>query len=132
MNTIKNLEELKDIRNNAVEELFNMIPNYKAAKLFADELNCDILDTLIIVNNLIPNVDIYFKNNQYYYHIYGFNIIHYKYSVKILWFEEGENEDGIVITKWHKNIDFIEPYMINMDSEIITKEEFEAKEALTK
>lgn len=132
MQTIKELKQLKDIRVNAVNQLWSMLPNYEVAKRFADDLDCDIETALLVANNLVPKIELYFKSDQHYYHIYNFSMITYDYAIKTLYPRECEGEKGEVIIKWHKTIDRISPYAIDMDSEIITKEEFEAKEALTK
>lgn len=131
MNTIKEMKQVKEIRNNAVNRLFAMLPNYEVAKWFAKDLGCAIEDALIVANNLIPEVDMYYKCNDRYYHIYNYSAIKYEYTAKVLYSREYKNSEGTIDTKWHSHIDHISSYGFDK-AEVITKEEFEAKEALIK
>lgn len=128
---ITELKQLKDIRVNAVNQLCSMLPNYEVAKLFAKDLDCAIEDALIVANDLIPEVDIYYKRNDRYYHVYKYSSLRCEYTAKVLYSREFKNAEGNVDTKWHSHIDHISSYGLD-EAEAITKEEFEAKEALTK
>lgn len=128
---ITELKHVKEIRTNAVNQLFSMLPNYEVAKLFAEDLDCDIEAALIVANNLIPEVDIYYKRNDRYYHVYKYSAIKCEYTAKVLYSREFKNAEDKVDTKWHSHIDNISSYGLD-EAEAITKEEFEAKEALTK
>ena len=128
---ITELKHAKEIRTNAVNQLFAMLPNYEVAKLFAEDLSCAIEDALIVANSLIPEIDMYYKHDNRYYHVYKYSAIKYEYTAKVLYSREHKNADGNVDTKWHSHIDYISSYGFD-EAEAITKEEFEAKEALTK
>ncbi len=128
---ITELKHVKEIRTNAVNQLFAMLPNYEVAKLFAEDLGCAIEDALIVANSLIPEVDMYCKRDNRYYHVYKYSAIKCEYTAKVLYSREYKNAEGNVDTKWHSHIDYISSYGFDK-AEAITKEEFEAKEALTK
>ena len=131
MERIKELKQVKDIRDNAVHQLLSMLPNYEVARVFANDLDCDIEDALIVANNLIPQIDIYYKRNDRYYHVYKYSHLKREYIAKVLYSREYKNAEGNVDTKWHSHIDHISSCGLD-EAEAITKEEFEAKEALTK
>lgn len=130
MERIKELKQVKDIRDNAVHQLLSMLPNYEVARLFTNDLDCAIEDALIVANDLIPEVDIYYKRNDRYYHVYKYSSLRCEYTAKVLYSREFTNAEGNVDTKWHSHIDHISSYGLD-EAEAITKEEFEAKEALT-
>lgn len=125
MNTIQDLNQLKDIRVNAVNKLFAMLPNYEIAKRFADDLNCDIEETLVIANNLVPNIDIYIKVEDSYYHIYKYGLLRKEYEATQLYIREHKAKDGNDSFNWYKRTAIITNYHLNK-AEVITKEEFEA------
>lgn len=131
MQTIKELNQLKDIHVNAVNQLFSMLPNYEVAKRFADDLGCAIEDALIVANSLTPKIDIYCKRDNKYCHVYKYSAIKCDYTVKVLYSRESKNAEGNVDTKWYSHIDYISSYGFD-EAETITKEEFEAKEILVK
>lgn len=129
MQTIKELNQLKDINKNAVNQLFAMLPNYEVAKLFANDLNCDIEQALVVANELIPKIDIYCKRDDKYYHVYKYSVLNHEYTVKVVYLRQLKNSDGNLYDKWYSNIDRVTCYRFD-EVETITKEEFEAKEAL--
>ena len=131
MQTIKELKQLKDIRVNAVNQLFSMLPNYEVAKRFADDLNCDIEEALAIANELVPNIDIYVKINENYYHIYKYSLLRNEYRAKELYSHECKAKDGNNTIAWYKGTETLSNYRLDK-AEIITKEEFEAIEAIAK
>lgn len=131
MERIKELKNVKDIRNNALNKLLSMLPNYEVARVFANDLDCDIEDALIVANNLVPQVDMYYKRNDRYYHVYKYSHLKREYTAKVLYSREYKNANNEVDTKWHSHIDHISVYGLD-DAESISKEEFEAKENLVK
>lgn len=131
MNTIKELKQVKAIRNNAVNQLLTMLPNYEVAKRFADALDCTIQDALIVANDLVPRVDVYYKRNDRYYHVYKYNVITQVYTVKVLYVRQVKNSDGSLGAKWQSLTDYINVYAFD-EAEAITKEEFESIEVLAK
>lgn len=131
MQTIKELKQLKDIRVNAVNQLFSMLPNYEVAKRFADDLNCDIEEALVIANELAPSIDIYVKIKDDYYHIYKYSLLRKEYRAKQLYSRECKAKDGNNSISWYKSTETLSNYRLD-SAEIITKEEFDAIEAIAK
>jgi hypothetical protein len=125
MNQIQDLNQLKDIRVNAVNKLFAMLPNYEVAKRFADDLGCDIEEALTIANDLVPNLDIYIKIKDNYYHIYKYGLLRNEYKAKQLYSHETKANDGNNTIKWYKGTETLSNYRLK-DAEIVTKEEYEA------
>lgn len=131
MNTIKELKHVKEIRTNAVNQLFAMLPNYEVAKRFADDLYCDIEEALVIANNLVPNLDIYVKVEDMYYHIYKYSLLRNEYTAKQPYNRNREAKDGNDSITWYRSTAILSSYHINK-AEVITKEEFEAIDAIAK
>lgn len=131
MERIKELKNVKDIRNNALNKLLSMLPNYEVAKRFADDLNCDIEEALTVANNLVPNLDIYVKLNNHYYHIYKYSLLRNEYKAKELYSHETKSKDGNDSITWYKGTETLSNYRLEQ-AEVITEEEFRAIEVLAK
>ena len=131
MERIKELKQVKDIKDNAVHQLLSMLPNYEVAKRFADDLNCNIEEALVIANELVPSIDIYVKIKDDYYHIYKYSLLRNEYRAKQLYSRECKAKDGNNSISWYKSTETLSNYRLD-NAEIITKEEYEAIEVLAK
>ena len=128
MNTIKNLKEITNIDYIAIEQLFKLFPNYEIAKLIEEQLDCTIEEVLAVVNNLVPKIDIYYKRNNRYYHVYKYSMLLHEYTAEVVYVKDLEGSNDIGCSEYHTEITRL-GILDFEDAESITKEEFEFMKA---
>lgn len=128
MNTIKDLKEITNIDYIAIEQLFKLFPNYKIAKLIEEQLDCTIEEVLAVVNDLVPKVDIYYKRNNRYYHVYKYSMLLHEYTAEVVYSKRWEDSYGNFYTEYHTDITQLSILDFE-DAESITKEDFEFMKA---
>ena len=124
MNTIKDLKEITNIDYIAIEQLFKLFPNYEIAKLIEEQLDCTIEEVLAVINNLVPKVDIYYKCNNRYYHVYKYSMLLHEYTAEVVYSKKLEDSDGNSYIKYYTEITPLSILDFE-DAEAITKEDFE-------
>lgn len=124
MTTIKDLKEITNIDYIAIERLFKLFPNYEIAKLIEEQLDCTIEEVLAVINNTVPKIDVYYKRNNRYYHVYKYSMLLHEYTAEVIYEKKWEDSDGNFYTEYHTEITRL--YILDFENaESITKEEFE-------
>lgn len=124
MNTIKDLTEIANIDYIAIERLLKLFPNYEIAKLIEEQLDCTIEEVLAVINDLVPKIDIYYKRNNRYYHVYKYSMLLHEYTAEVVYAKNWEDSDGNGYTEYHTEITRLCTLDFE-DAKAITKEEFE-------
>lgn len=121
------LKELREMAGNLSHKLFEQLPNYHVSKLIAEDLDCDIQDVLVVINNLVPNVDLCFIYNDKYYRVYKYNAINHNYKAEVL--RPREVKDSTEV-EWRKYDETIDSWILNQNIEVISAESYNEKRAL--